>query len=384
MADAGLAVIGSGPAGVAAAMAYREAGGDGPVRIFTADHDPPYERPPLSKDVLIGVTDADDVFLHEPSHYRERDIELHLATTVAELLADESAIRLIDGQIITYRGCVLATGSAPTRPPIPGAHNAHVLRSRRDAMALAAAAGPARTAVVAGSGFIGCEAAASLAARGLAVTMVTEETRPQQARLGSWAGERIADWLRAAGVELLINDRLAEVGPKVVRTEVGERRPSDLVLLATGARPQAALAAAAGLELADGRILAAADMRTSRDDVFAVGDVAFAFNVSAGRAVVVEHWGDALAMGEIAGRVAAGQSAAWTDPPGFWSTIGDHTIKYTAWSDGFDDVEVDSDPAGPFTVRYRREGKVVGVLTHDHDEDYEDGQTEVQQQAPWR
>jgi 3-phenylpropionate/trans-cinnamate dioxygenase ferredoxin reductase component len=156
-----------------------------------------------------------------------------------------------------------------------------------------------------------------------------------------------------------------------------------MVLLAIGASPQGALAAAAGLDMLDGRIRVAADMRTSRDDVFAAGDVAFAFNVSAARAVAVEHWGDALKMGEIAGCVAAGQSIKWTEAPGFWSTIANHTLKYTAWGDGFDEVQVDTDQAGRFTVRYRRDGKLVGVLTHDRDEDYERGQTEVQRQAPW-
>jgi NADPH-dependent 2,4-dienoyl-CoA reductase/sulfur reductase-like enzyme len=381
VADTGLVVVGSGPAGVAAATAYREAGGGGPISVFTADQDLPYERPPLSKAVLAGASDAGEVFLHEQSHYRERDIALHLATTVIELSLEESAIRLADGQVISYGACVLATGSAPIRPAIPGAQLAHVLRTRRDAIALAAAAGAAQTAVVAGSGFIGCEAAASLAARGLAVTMVTEEARPQESRLGAWVGDRISEWLRAAGVELLTNDRLAEIGPNFARTESGSQRSADLVLLATGASPQGTLAAAAGLDMLDGRVRVGADMRTTRDDVFAAGDVAVAFNVSAGREVAVEHWGDALKMGEIAGRVAAGQSTEWTDPPGFWSTIGGHTLKYTAWGDGFDEVRVDPEPVGRFMVRYGHDGELVGILTHDRDEDYERGQTEVQRRA---
>lgn len=383
MSDGGLVVIGSGPAGVAAATAYRDAGGDGPVRLFTADPDLPYERPPLSKDVLRGASDVDDTFLHEPDYYRQRGIEIQLATPVAAVLPGQSAVRLTDGRLITYDSCVLATGSAPVRPAIPGAQTAHVLRSRREAIALAAAADHATTAVVAGSGFIGCEAAASLAARGLAVTMVTEEARPQQARLGPWAGEQIAAWLHAAGVELLAEDRLAEIGADFARTEAGLRRPADLVLLATGVNPQGALAADAGLAMQDGRVRVAADMRTSSPTVFAAGDIAFAVNASARRSITVEHWGDALTMGEIAGRSAAGQRAEWSQAPGFWSTIGDHTLKYAAWGDGFDDVRVDADDAGRFTVRYGRDGELVGVLTHDRDEDYEHGRAEVEQRSPW-
>jgi NADPH-dependent 2,4-dienoyl-CoA reductase/sulfur reductase-like enzyme len=125
-------------------------------------------------------------------------------------------------------------------------------------------------------------------------------------------------------------------------------------------------------------------MRTSRPDVFAAGDVALADNVSAGRPVPVEHWGDALAMGEIAGRVAAGELAQWTQPPGFWSTIGDRTLKYAAWGDGFDSVDVQDDPDGSFTIWYGSGGRVVGVLTHEADADYERGQELVRTGAQWR
>ena len=382
MQDAGLVVIGSGPAGVSAATAYREAGGRGPVRLVTADQDLPYERPPLSKDVLRGEAGAEETFLNDPGFYRDHDIEIVLASPVAALLPDESAIRFEDGRTIAYDSCVLATGSKPIRPNLPGADSAHVLRSRRDAMGLADAAARATTAVVAGSGFIGCEAAASLAARGIGVTLVTEEARPQEARLGAWAGDRIAAWLREAGVELVGADRLAEIMAGSVRTEGGARYPADLVLLATGVKPMAGLAEGAGLAMQDGRVLVTADLRTSVPSVLAAGDVAYAVNASAGRAISVEHWGDALAMGEIAGRVAAGESAEWDQAPGFWSTIGDRTLKYAAWGDGYDDVRVDADDEG-FTVRYGRDGELVGVLTHERDADYESGQSDVQARAPW-
>jgi NADPH-dependent 2,4-dienoyl-CoA reductase/sulfur reductase-like enzyme len=117
--------------------------------------------------------------------------------------------------------------------------------------------------------------------------------------------------------------------------------------------------------------------------VFAAGDIAFAVNASARRGITVEHWGDALTMGEIAGRGAAGQRAEWSQAPGFWSTIGDHTLKYAAWGDGFDDVRVDADDAGRFTVRYGQDGELVGVLTHDRDEDYERSQADIEKRSPW-
>jgi NADPH-dependent 2,4-dienoyl-CoA reductase/sulfur reductase-like enzyme len=117
--------------------------------------------------------------------------------------------------------------------------------------------------------------------------------------------------------------------------------------------------------------------------VFAAGDVCRAQNVAAGRPLRVEHWGDALTQGEIAGASAAGKQAAWDEVPGFWSTIGSRTLKYAAWGDGFDQARLERHVGGGFTVWYAREGQVVGVLTHEADADYERGSELIKQGAPW-
>ena len=381
----GLLVVGSGPAGVSAAVAYRDAGGDGPVRVLTADPDPPYERPPLSKDVLRGKAEPGDTDLHPAEFYRERGIELRLATPVRALLVTDHAVLIGHGGVVAYDACVLATGSAPLRPPIPGADlpHVHVLRSRRDASTLRDAAAGAQRAAVAGSGFIGCEAAASLAARGVEVTLITDEPHPHQARLGGWVAQRIQQWLDGLGVTLLTGDTPAHIERGTVHTGSGRAVPADLVLLATGVTPQAELADEAHLELDNGRISVDASMRTSRPDVLAAGDVAYAHHAAAGRQIAVEHWGDALAMGEVAGRVAAGAPARWEQAPGFWTTIGDRTMKYAAWGDGYDHTRVVEHPDDGFTVWYGKDGVVVGVLTYQADPDYERGQELVVLAAPW-
>jgi 3-phenylpropionate/trans-cinnamate dioxygenase ferredoxin reductase component len=110
-------------------------------------------------------------------------------------------------------------------------------------------------------------------------------------------------------------------------------------------------------------------------------DVSFAHNASAGRRLAVEHWGEALNMGEIAGRNAAGDDVAWDVAPGFWSTIGEHTLKHAAWGDGFDEARL-VDHGAAFTVWYGRAGITVGVLTHERDEDYERGRELVETGAP--
>ena len=153
-----------------------------------------------------------------------------------------------------------------------------------------------------------------------------------------------------------------------VRLGGGSEVEGDLVLVAGGVEPNAAIARDAGLAVQAGRVVVDAQMRSSRPGVLAAGDVAFAFNAAAGRHLAVEHWGEALAMGRVAGETAAGRESSWAEVPGFWSTIGARTLKYAAWGDGFDDARLVAHDNGSFTVWYGQGGVTVGVLTHDADD----------------
>ncbi|MBO1754985.1 NAD(P)/FAD-dependent oxidoreductase [Allobranchiibius sp. CTAmp26] len=371
MAHHELIVIGSGPAGVMAARGYLDAGGSGPVTVFTADVDQPYQRPPLSKEMLqdtagephvlpilegAGELDGIDVVLGR----RAAAVDpLHHTVTVGE---DEH----------TYDRLVLAPGAHPT--PLPVADDdaqVHYLRSLSDARALSAAAAHARTAVVIGSGFIGCEAAASLAIRGIETTLVTPESGPQAVRLGEHASRAISGWLTELGVRLVTDTSVTGVlAPRTVHTDGGHTYEPDLVLAAIGITPSTDFLHGSGIAMYDDRIVVDERLRTTMRDVWAAGDAVHAHHARAGRTLSVEHWGDASTMGEIAGRGAAGQDAEWIDPPGFWSEIGQHQLKYSAWGDGWDDLSV-TERAGGFTVRYGREQQLAGVLTYGADDDYE-------------
>ncbi|MEU4670239.1 FAD-dependent oxidoreductase [Amycolatopsis sp. NPDC023774] len=378
MTDETLVVIGSGPAGVSAARAYREAGGRGRVRLFSADPAPPYARPPLSKDFLRGDADEQDLALDGPGD----DVELCLGDPVTEL--GEHEIRTASGTVQGFTQCVLATGAEPVRPPVPGADHpeVRVLRSLTSSRELRAAADGARSAVVVGAGFIGCEAAVSLARLGLQVTVLCPDSVPQEQRLGRDAGELILRWLKADGVSVLRGTRLDAVSEgHRIHTELVPALDTDVLLMATGVRPRVELAEKAGLAVENGRVRTDEHLRTSRPHVYAAGDLAFAHNPAAGRALAVEHWGEGLAMGEVAGRSAAGEDAAWDAVPGFWSEIGDEVLKYAAWGDGFDAARPVSRDGG-FTVWYERDGKAVGVLTHNADEDYERGSDLIRNHRP--
>jgi 3-phenylpropionate/trans-cinnamate dioxygenase ferredoxin reductase subunit len=363
-----LIVIGSGPAGVSAAEAFR-AHSDERVCILTADPAAPYERPPLSKEYLRGETD--DIDLHPPQWYDDRSIEL-----IGDLRVDRIDVQarkvIAGGNELAYRALVLACGAAPTEMPVPGADSALQLRSLSDAHRLRNAAENADSAVVIGAGFIGCEAATSLVRRGMAVTLVAPQRVPQEKRLGAEAGERVRRLITDAGVRYVGGVSVKELADHAVRLDDGVTIRCDLILAATGVKPRTEIARTAGLDIRDSRVVVGSDMQTSAPDIYAAGDVALAHNTVARRALAVEHWQDAVDHGAIAGASAAGAKAKWDAVPGFWTIIGDTTLKYHAWGDGYQECQF-VDSGDGFTVWYQTHGTTVGVLTCNADDDYELG-----------
>ena len=380
MESTGLVVVGSGPAGVSAADAFRRHNPSDPIRIVTDDPALPYARPPLSKEFLRGDAALADTELHPAAWFDERSIELVRAVGVDAI--DVAGQQLtVGGKHYPYRWLVLACGAKPSPLPVPGGATALLLRSLADAQSLREAAVHAASAVVIGAGFIGCEAAASLAMRGVTTTLVAPDPVPQAKRLGDDAGERITRLLRDTGVNYVGSVSVNGLADGTVRLDDGSTIECDLVVAATGVKPQSALASAAGIETSDGRIVVDAQMRTSVDNVYAAGDCALAYNRLAGRPVAVEHWQDAVDHGEIAGAGAAGQTREWDAVPGFWTTIGEATLKYHAWGDGFDTARL-VDHGDGFTVWYERDRATVGVLTLEADEDYDRGEELIQRKNP--
>ncbi len=386
-----VAIVGGGPAGLSAARSYRAAGGRGAVTLVAAEPHLPYQRPPLTKEYLRGESPREELWLEPAAWYREQAIEVRHAPAVA-LDPDAGRLTLQGGDVLTFDACVLATGSEPGRPPVPGVEldGVLVLRGLDDSEALQRrVAEGARRAVVVGSGFIGCEAAASLRARGCEVVLVSGEPAPQAGRLGEAVGRELARWLERDGVELQLGTQVGEIRPAAgaagpggrlwaleVLTEDGTPAVGcDLVVLGSGVSPRLELARDAGLELDEGApgIRCSAELRTSHPRVWAAGDIAVAEHPLAGRALRVEHWGDALAHGEAIGITLAGGSARWETVPGFWSTVGTRTLKLAAWGDGWERDHLVAHPGGGFTVWYERDGACVGVLTHDADADYDRG-----------
>jgi 3-phenylpropionate/trans-cinnamate dioxygenase ferredoxin reductase subunit len=383
-----LLAIGGGPAGLSAARAYRDAGAGGPVAIVADEGRMPYNRPPLTKELLQGTSGEDDLPIEDESWLHDHQVTL-ISGRVVEIDAADRQVRLSGGRALRYRSCVLATGAEPTRLPIPGADDPAVMvvRSLDHLHRLQARLSPGDAVVVIGSGFIGCEIAASLALRGHPTSLASDEPVPNARRLGESAGALIAGWLAELDVTTVLGAEVAGIArsPDGLTVTAGERElRAAVVVMATGVAPRGELAAGCGLELRDGAVPVDEAMRTAIDGLLAAGDVAFAHNAAAGRALRVEHWGDALGQGAIAGQTAAGRSAAWAEVPGFWSTIGKRTLKYAAWGDGYDVLHGDrADNGAGCAIWYGRDGRIVGVLTHEDDDSYEHGRELIAGGARW-
>jgi 3-phenylpropionate/trans-cinnamate dioxygenase ferredoxin reductase subunit len=373
-----LIVVGSGPAGVAAAEAFRSRDKDSLVQIITADSDSPYARPPLSKEYLRGETD--DIALHPADWFADHGIDVLCGARVDGIETTERYVHTSDGGY-SYRALVLACGAAPVPLEVPGGEHALQLRSLADAQRLRGAAAGAQSAVVIGAGFIGCEVAASLSKRGVSATLVAPQPLPQQQRLGTEAGDRLRRLLVDSGVRFVGGVAVEALHDGAVQLDNGVTVDTELIIAATGVRPNAEVARSAGLRIEQSRIVVGADMGTSAPAVFAAGDVALAFNATAGRAVAVEHWQDAADQGALAGAAAAGQAGRWDAVPGFWTTIADTTIKYHAWGDGFERSRV-LDGEDGFTVWYEARDATVGVLTCNSDDDYDLGERLIAEHRP--
>ena len=266
-----------------------ERGGDVPQQAPPhprADPDhrprPAYAKPPLSKAYLCGRQAKLD--LHSPGWFVRHDVELQRGITVDHIDLARQEVVTEGGRRYPYWHLVLGCGANAVPLRVPGAEAALTLRSFADAVILRMAARSADSAVVIGGGLIACEAAACLAGRGVPTTMVAAEPVPLQRRFGDRVGERVAKILSDNGVRFLGSTTVTAIDDTRVHLDTGATLDGDLVVSATGVRPDPHLAEAVGLDTEDGRIVVDEHMHTSALNVYAAGDVALAYNVTAGGA----------------------------------------------------------------------------------------------------
>ncbi|MBY0289908.1 MAG: FAD-dependent oxidoreductase [Mycobacteriaceae bacterium] len=347
------AIVGGGLAGAKAAEALRDKDFDGHIVLFAAEEHLPYERPPLSKEFLLGKKQFGEFTAASSAWYRDHHVELQLGTEVSAIDPDGHTVSLPDGATVGYDKLLLATGSSPRRPPIPGAdaQGVHYLRTIDDAQALNSVLAEGASLAIVGAGWIGLEVAAGARDRGAAVTVVETAEVPLMGALGREAGEVFAAMHRDHGVDLRLGttvDEITTAGGKATGLKLGDGSTvaADAVLVAVGATANIGLAERAGLATGNGGVLVDAALRTSNPDIFAVGDIAAAEHPVFGTRIRTEHWANALKQPAVAAAGMLGKAQEYAELPYFFTDQYDLGMEYVGHAPDYDRVLFRGDVAG--------------------------------------
>ena len=357
-------VVGAGQAGCALVAKLRAEGFDGQITLIGAEPVPPYQRPPLSKAYLLGEMARDRLFLRPAAFYADHAIDLRLSVTVTAIDAAARRVTLSDGTTLGYDALALATGAIPRR--LPAAIGGHlqgvmVMRDLADADALAPEVTAGRRVAIIGGGYIGLEAAAVCAGRGMAVTLVEAAPRILQ----RVAAPETSDWFRAlhAGHGVTIREGVGVT--RITGTDRatgidladGSHIPADLVIVGVGIVPDTALAESAGLAIENG-IRTDARMRTSDPHIWAAGDCA-SFPAGGGR-MRLESVGNAIDMAECAAADIMGRGADYAPAPWFWSDQYDVHLQIAGLNTGYDTVHI-RDAGAARSHWYYAGGRLIAV-----------------------
>jgi 3-phenylpropionate/trans-cinnamate dioxygenase ferredoxin reductase subunit len=343
-----IVIVGASLAGAKAAETLREQGYDGRLVLVGAEPERPYERPPLSKDLLRGDAERDSVYVHGAEFYADHGIELRTGTRATAVDAGRHTVTVDDGEQLAWDRLLLATGAEPRRLQVPGAEleGVHLLRTLADSERLRAVAGSGGRLVVIGAGWIGSEAAASARALGAEVTVVERLGVPLENVLGPAMGRLYADVHREHGVELVTGAEVEAIegAGRAERVRLAGGRTIDCaaVLVGIGVTPRIKLAEEAGLATENG-ILVDASLAASAPGVYAAGDVANHDHPFYGRRIRVEHWANALNQGPAAARNMLGRGEPFVRLPYFFSDQYDVGMEYSGLARGTDEVVVRGD-----------------------------------------
>jgi len=376
MSSSTYVVVGAGLAGAKAVEGMREAGFDGDIVVYGDEQRLPYERPPLSKDYLLGNAELDSATVHEQAWYDEQGVALRLGSPVRAIDRDAREVVAADGALQSFDRLLLATGASPRRLPMADQSGAPVayLRTAEDSEALKKAIRPGARIVVIGGGWIGLEVASAARAADAEVTVVETLELPLVRVLGPEVAARFAGLHRDHGVDLRLNAAVSRIerSDHEAVVHLGDDAPvvADLVVIGVGVVPNTDLAETAGLAVDNG-VLVDDRLRTSDPDIFAAGDIANAEHPWLGRRIRVEHWDTAIEQGLAAGRNMAGADAPYDRLPYFFTDQYDLGMEYvgSVGPGGYDEVVLRGDPDGlVFTAFWVAGGKVVaGMHANDWD-----------------
>lgn len=361
-------IVGAGQGGAAAAIQLRQQGFAGTIGLIGREDEPPYERPPLSKDYMLGEKPFERLYIRQPEFWAEKGIELVLGTEVVSLDPAARTARLSDGRDVAYGEAIWATGGDPRRLTIPGAQlpGVHGVRTRADADAILGELAGVERVVVIGGGYIGLEAAAVLRKLGKAVTLL--EVLPRV--LARVAGEELSGFYegehRAHGVDLRTGTGVAEILGESrvtgVKLDDGSVVACQLVIVGIGIVPAVGALLAAGAAGGNG-VDVDEYCRTSLPHVYAIGDCAAHANAFAEGAVIrLESVGNANDQAACAVKAILGDPQPYKATPWFWSNQYDLKLQTVGLSAGHDATVLRGDPAArSFSVAYLKAGRLIAL-----------------------
>ena len=330
MDDPTFVIVGAGLAGAKAAETLRAEGNACRIVLIGAETERPYERPPLSKGLLLGTAERDSPFVHDAGWYAAHDVELRTGTTVTGIDRAAHAVTLSGGEQVRYDRLLLATGASPRALPGADMERLLTLRTLADSDRIGAVLQPGTRLVIVGAGWIGLEVAAAARQRGASVTVVETAALPLQRVLGDQLATTFADLHREHDVDFRFGAKVQELTEHRIALADGTTLDADAVLIAVGVRPNTELAEQAGLPVDDG-VLVDHSLRTDDPDIFAVGDVANVDHPLLRTRIRVEHWANALDGGPVAARAMLGRDVRWDRLPFFFTDQYDLGMEYAGW-----------------------------------------------------
>ncbi|MEX2981953.1 NAD(P)/FAD-dependent oxidoreductase [Streptomyces sp. C36] len=380
--DRRVVIVGAGMAGVQTAVALREQGWKGAISLLGAEPHPPYDRPPLSKAVLLGKAEGSAFEVD----FASLGIDLELGREATGLRADDHVLETARGPV-PYDVLVVATGAEPiTLPGSEGVPGVHVLRTLDDVEGLRPVLAGQRDVVAVGAGWIGAEFATAALEAGCRVTVVEAADRPLADAMPPEVAGHMAEWYAHSGARLLTGARVTAVEEGAVVLDDGTRLPAGAVVVGIGARPATAWLAGSGIELAEDRSIAADDrLHTSLPDVYAVGDCASFPSARYGERLLVHHWDNALqGPRTVAGNIVHGpaEGPVYDPVPYFWSEQFGRFVQYAGHHARADELVRRGDPAGAaWTVCWLRAGVLVALLAVGRPRDLAQGRKLIEQGA---
>jgi 3-phenylpropionate/trans-cinnamate dioxygenase ferredoxin reductase subunit len=368
-------LIGGFASGYCAAE-LRKRGADGEILLVGREPEPPYERPPLSKEYLRGESKREDAYVNPLSWYEENGVELRTGTNVMSVDAEARTAKLQGGEEVGFEKALLATGANVNILRVEGAgqEGIHYLRAFGNSDGIREAAEGADRVVLIGGSYIGCEVAASLTAKGTECAIVMMEEVALSRTFGEEAGRWFHDLLASKGVEIHGGETLeAFEGDGDVRgvvTESGKVVEGDVVVVGAGVKPDVMLAERAGLEVDNG-IICDETLQSSVEGIYAAGDICSYESVVHGRRLRVEHWDVAMQQGQHVARSMMGEGKPYEVVPYFFSDLADWAgLEYVGPATDWDEVVWRGDrDSGEFSVFYLKDGKVAGALTVERSEE---------------